>query len=301
MPRRARRSTACPTSSGRPYISGRPAPSRVAEGTAGPFADGGAFFERVDGAFRATELTRGPWDDRFQHAGPPTALLGRELERCEPRAGALIARATFEIVRPIPIGELQPAARIVRPGRAVELLEGELLDDEGQELVRARAWRLRTEEIELSPAPDRTPAPPPGPEQGEASPFFDHAAPAGYHTAMEWRFVRGAFRELGPATVWMRMRGALVAAEPVSPLTRVLVAADSGNGVSAALDFYRHRFVNVDLSVHLHRLPRGEWVCLEATTTPQPSGVGLADTALWDERGPLGRSLQTLLVERRPD
>jgi hypothetical protein len=79
----------------------------------------------------------------------------------------------------------------------------------------------------------------------------------------------------------------------------VLVAADSGNGVSAALDFRRHRFVNVDLSVHLHRLPVGEWVCLDAVTTPEPTGVGLADTALWDERGAIGRSLQTLLVERR--
>jgi hypothetical protein len=190
---------------------------------------------------------------------------------------------------------------VVRPGRSVELLEGELLDEEGRELVRARAWRLRTAEIELSPAPDRAPAPPPGPEQGESPPFFAHAASVGYQTAMEWRFVRGAFRELGPATVWMRMRGVLVAGEALAPLARVLVAADSGNGVSAALDFYRHRFVNVDLSVHLHRLPQGEWVCLEATTTPHASGVGLADTALWDERGPLGRALQTLLVERRPD
>ena len=71
--------------------------------------------------------------------------------------------------------------------------------------------------------------------------------------------------------------------------------------MSAAFDFERNRFVNVDLGVHLHRLPAGEWVGLEATTTPEPSGIGLADTALWDERGPLGRALQTLLIERRPD
>ena len=190
---------------------------------------------------------------------------------------------------------------MVRPGRSVELLEGELLDEQGRELVRARAWRLRTAEIELTPAPAPAPEPPPGPEHGRASAFFPTAATVGYHTAIEWRFIAGGFRELGPATVWMRSRVALVPGEALSPLERVLVAADSGNGVSAALDFASHRFVNVDLGVHLHRLPAGEWVGLEATTTPQPSGIGLADTALWDERGPLGRALQTLLIERRPD
>jgi hypothetical protein len=192
------------------------------------------------------------------------------------------------------------AARVARPGRSVELLEGELVDADGRELVRARAWRLRTDAIELTPAPDPAPTSPPPPEQGRAAAFFATGASVGYHTAIEWSFVAGAFRELGPATVWLRTRVPLVAGEELSALGRVLIAADSGNGVSAALDFRRHRFVNVDLSVHLHRLPAGEWVCLDARTIPQPSGIGLADTSLWDEHGPLGRALQTLLVERRP-
>ena len=46
-------------------------------------------------------------------------------------------------------------------------------------------------------------------------------------------------------------------------------------------------------------MPSGEWVCLDAITLPEPTGVGLADTALHDERGPIGRPLQTLLVRRR--
>ena len=259
-----------------------------------------AFFEPAGERFAATELTRGPWDPGLQHAGPPTALLGRALERCEARPATQIARVTFEIVRPIPIDVLETRARVARPGRSVELLEGELLDANGHELVRARAWRLRTDAIELTPAPPEDRSPPPGPEDGRPAPFFATGAIVGYHTAIEWSFVAGAFRELGPATVWMRPRVALVAGEQPSPLERVLIAADSGNGVSAALDFTRHRFVNVDLSVHLHRLPVGEWVCLDAVTTPGPNGIGLADTELWDERGSLGRSLQTLLVEGRP-
>ena len=74
------------------------------------------------------------------------------------------------------------------------------------------------------------------------------------------------------------MRAALVAGEQPTPLQRVLIAADSGNGVSATLDWSRYVFINVDLTVHLHRLPAGEWVCLDAITVPEPTGVGLADT-----------------------
>jgi len=58
-----------------------------------------------------------------------------------------------------------------------------------------------------------------------------------------------------------------------------------------------YRFINPDLTVYLHRLPVGEWVCLEALTTVEPHGIGLAESRLWDEHGPLGRALQSLLLE----
>ena len=86
-----------------------------------------AFYEPLgDGRFRSTAHTGGPWDPRVQHAGPPAALLGRALERCAPRDGFVLARLTFEILGPVPVAEVEVAAAVVRPGRSVELLEGEL-------------------------------------------------------------------------------------------------------------------------------------------------------------------------------
>jgi hypothetical protein len=245
----------------------------------------------------ATELTRGPWDPAAQHAGPPAALLARAVERCEPREGARVARITLEILGPVPIAPLRATARVARPGRSVELLEGSLSGPDG-EVMRATAWRLRTGRVELEPEPPADP-PPPGPEAGSVEDFFPVTEGAGYHTAMELRFVEGAFLEPGPALVWMRQRVPLVAGEETSPLERVLVAADAGNGVSAALDWRRYLFINTDLSVHLKRLPEGEWMALDAVTYPEPDGVGLADTVLWDERGRLGRAAQTLVVRER--
>ena len=249
-------------------------------------------FYRVEGEqVVPTELTRGPWDPGAQHAGPPSALIARALEGCEPREGMQIGRVTVEILRPVPLEPLSVSARVVRPGRSVELLEASLSGADG-DLMRARGWRLQTGASAEAGEP-----PAAGPAGGEERAFFPTGEEVGYHTAMEYRFVRGAFLEPGPATVWMRMRVALVSGEKPSPLQRVMAAADSGNGVSAALDWREHLFINTDLSVHLMRLPETEWICLEAQTLI--GSLGMADTALWDERGRIGRAVQTLLVRPR--
>ncbi|MDQ6915041.1 MAG: thioesterase family protein [Actinomycetota bacterium] len=260
-----------------------------------------AFYVPDGDRYVPTSHTRGPWDPAFQHAGPPAALVGREIERCQPRDGFRVGRITCDILRAVPIAPLTVSARVVRPGRSVELLEGSL-SDEGGEVMRASAWRVRTAALPIPAELAGPPAPPP-PSEGRAGdpPFFGEGAHEfGYHRAMEWSFVAGAFDELGPATVWLRMLHPLVPGEEPSPLVRVLVAADSGNGVSASLEFQRWVFVNTDLTVHLHRHPAGEWVCLDSATFAAPDGVGLSDTALFDERGQIGRAAQTLLVDRRP-
>lgn len=258
-----------------------------------------SFYEPAGDGFLATELTRGPWDPGAQHAGPPSALLGRAIERVEGGEGFQIGRIAFEILRPVPIGPVRVEAEVVRPGRSVQMIEASLSTGDG-EAMKARAWRLRRREVEIPADVVTTPAPPPGPEQGNRPEFFETGQSAGYHTAMEWRSVGGGFLEPGPATVWMRMGCELVAGEEPTPLQRALVAADVGNGISAVLDWRRYLFVNVDLSVYLERMPEGEWVCVDAVTLPQTSGIGTAESVLSDERGRIGRAVQALLIAERP-
>lgn len=278
-----------------------------------------AFFAKSANGFLSSELTRGPWNPGSQHAGPPSALIGRAIERCDGLgpgpADRLVARVTFEILRPVPIAELRLEAAVVRGGRRVDMVEATLSDAAGEPLVRARAWRVLRRDVDLpdvlgggepgSPAqlagrPAGRIGPPPGPETVPASDaFFPTGHDVGYHTAMEYRFTAGSFLEPGPATCWLRMRHPLVEGEEPTPLQRVLIAADSGNGISSTLDFRRYLFINVDLSVHLHRLPAGEWVCLDSVTVPERTGLGMTDTMIFDESGPLGRAAQSLLIAER--
>jgi len=257
-----------------------------------------AFYELDGDHAIPSELTRGPWDKDSQHAGPPAALLGHAMEGLPQSAESMrVGRVTYEVLRPVPIAPLRVEARVERDGRRVQMLSASLHAGD-DEVMRARGWRLREEPVDLPEG--LLPGPPShGPADGKPGEFFPTGSEVGYHSAVEYRFIAGDFVEPGPATVWMRSRIPVIAGEEISPLGRVLVVADSGNGVSAALDWRRYLFINVDLSVHLHRLPAGEWVCLDAVTLPQPDGVGLADTLLLDERGPLGRAAQTLLVAHR--
>src|SRR5947209_18861429 len=92
-----------------------------------------------DTTFLATELARGPWDPAAQHGGAPAALLMRAFERLPAADGLVLARVTYEFLRPVPLDELAVSASVVRPGRRVQLLEAVLTRGDGAELVRARA------------------------------------------------------------------------------------------------------------------------------------------------------------------
>jgi hypothetical protein len=258
-----------------------------------------AFYEPDGDLFRATELTRGPWDPGAQHAGPPAALLGHAIEGLPDADEFQVGRLTFEILRSVPIAPVRVEARVARPGRRVQMMEAQLLDAQGEPLMLARGWRIRTAKLELPGEALVASQPPAPPEEGSAAGFFPTDQEHGYHSAMEVRFVAGGWLEPGPATAWLRMRQPLVAGEEPTPLQRVLIAADVGNGISAALDIRRYLFINVDLTVHLERMPKGEWIGLDATTLPRPKGVGTAESTLFGEGGRLGRAMQTLLISER--
>lgn len=248
------------------------------------------------GRYQSTAFTLGPWGGNSQHGGPPSALLGREMQRHEPREGADIFRFTAEILRPVPAASLEVRVRTARGGRSIELLEAVMTADD-VEVMRASAWRMAPQ-IDGVDVPVQVPPLPP-PTEGTYENFFDIGLERGYHTAMEWRFIEGAFLKAGPARVWLRQQIPLVPDEEPSPLQRVLCVADSGNGVSAVADARELTFVNTDLTVHLRRQPQGEWIGMEAETAMDPNGVGLAESVLHDQDGPIGRGAQILFVAPR--
>jgi hypothetical protein len=255
-----------------------------------------AMFAADGDRFVPTVFTRGPWSADAQHAGPSAGLVGRLAGEGPMR----VARLVLEVLRPIPVEPLTVTARVTRPGKRVQLTEAAIADEAGAIVAHATAWRIRADAGAGVPHVGTEDAPSfPGPSASRELPVFSLPWRPNYFDAIEWRVARGAVVEPGPAACWMRARVPLVEGEEPSPLVRVLVAADSGNGISTALPLDLYLFINVDLTVHLAREPRGEWVCLDSETRIAADGVGVAESAIWDEAGRLGVSAQSLLVGRR--
>jgi len=251
-------------------------------------------------SFLPTEHARGPWDPRALHGGAPAALITAAFERVQPGAELLIARLGFELLRPVPMGPLSLSTQIVRAGRRVQELLGELRA--GEELIcRASALRVQPvpEDLPEAAAGDAR-EPMPGPETGRAVRFAlgDPEGTSFAASAREMRWLDDP-STLGPARVWMRLRHPLLPGEPLTPLARLAATADFGNGVSAALSFQDYLFINADLSIHLQRKPRGEWIGIDSRTLLAGGGSGLAESVIHDLDGPVGRGFQTLVVQRR--
>jgi hypothetical protein len=258
-----------------------------------------ALFEPDREYFVPTELARGPWDPAALHGGPPAALIGRALEALAAPGPMAWVRVTLELLRPVPLAPLRVGARLARGGRRVQLATATLQAADGTELCRASAWRIRRAEAPVAEPPEVEP-PPGDPEAARlvALPEGFDPRPMFSRHGIEARWVAGDWA-LGPATVWMRLRAPVVAGELPTPLQRTLALADFGNGVSAALPWTTHVFINPDLTLYLEREAEGEWLALDAVTRFDPDGAGVAESVLSDRRGRVGRALQGLYIARR--
>jgi hypothetical protein len=258
-----------------------------------------AYEALADGGFRASALTVGPWSPEHQHAGPPSALICRAVEQAAaPHGLTHIARLTVNLLRPTPVGDCRIALSADYLGRGAGHFSG-ILTAEGKEIARFTALAQREQEL---PVPENTPG---HPLPAASKPPAD-STPAkmglvvefGYRDLVENRVARGSLF-WGPSAVWFRLAHPLVGGETPSPYQRVAVAADSGNGISASLDFTKYIFVNCDLTINLLRRPVGEWICLDAKSCFGGNGCGLAESALYDEYGLIGRATQSLAVRLR--
>jgi hypothetical protein len=259
-----------------------------------------AYRLRTDGTFDSTELTRGPWDAGHQHAGPPIALVARALTQAAQSLGiGHVARLTASLWRPIPIAALQIEIAIDYAGRNVGHLSARLFSG-GRELARFTAIAQREGDVQMPDALPGHPLPqaPATPESSPAVEFPHRRAAIGYHSLVELRTAAGTLCR-GPCAIWFRLRYPLVQNETPSAMERVAVAADSGNGISAVLDFDRYIFVNSDLTITLLRPAQGEWICIDASTQIGPRGGGFATARIFDAIGLIGRSTQSLFVRER--
>ncbi len=259
-----------------------------------------SFYEIVDDGptlrVASTAHTNGPWAPGLQHAGPPAALLAREVRRLpEGPPNALPARLTFDIHRPIPVADLLVRARFLRTGKRIALAQATLTTTDDAPLMTLSAWLLRTNSFD--DIPQTWSAAPRAEAEEMVRPTGWHH---GYLDAIEWRWIEGTFEAPGPAAVWTRLRVDLIEGEPADPLDHLIAVSDSASGISAAASPRDLLFVNTDLTLHLTRMPMGEAIWMRAHSTLDRVGIGRANAELGDAEGVVATSAQCLFVEPQP-
>ncbi len=253
--------------------------------------------------FVSTPLTRGGWSDDAQHGSPPSGLLARAVELVPTSVPMQVVRFTIDLFRPVPVDRLTIETTVRRDGRRIQVVDAYLYAS-GVEVGRASALKIRTTELRL---PDREVEPweqPPPPEEGTRA---DWGTWFGGMDDLE-RFHRDGvairtfsetFIRPGPGLSWFRLEQPLVEGEEPTPFVRLATIADLSNGNSQALDPDRWLYVNPDITLYAHRMPVGEWIGMRSAAHQHESGIGLADTRVFDVEGPVGRINQAQLLDLR--
>lgn len=99
--------------------------------------------------------------------------------------------------------------------------------------------------------------------------------------------------------VWARVRIPLIAHEESTPVERLLIVADSVNGMSIRLPLDEWLSIPPTLNVTIQHLPRGPWMRFKANTLIGPDGVGIAHGQVTDLDGFVADVAQPLLLQPR--
>ncbi|MGW1230259.1 thioesterase family protein [Streptomyces sp. NPDC001478] len=254
----------------------------------------GSYYERIDDhRYKPTAHASGAWSTDEVHFSPFGGLVTHAIERHladRPGEGLLLSRISFDILGRIALDEVEIRVETVRPGRTIELVEA-VASIAGRPVVRARAWCLAAVDTTAvaGGGDDRLAHP----DTLAPWPMAD-LWPGGYIASLDVRPV-GTPRP-GRATAWISTPLDLVAGEKAGALASYIALVDTANGIAVREQPTAWMFPNVDLTVHLHRLPEGGWTGLDTTVVFGPAGQGLTSTVLHDVHGPVGRAEQILTV-----
>jgi len=246
-------------------------------------------FDLVNGDYVPTSLTASPWDKRSLNGIAINALAAHVVESTPSPAPMVVSRLVTDILRPTRQAPISTRIEVIREGRKLQLLQVELVQD-GVATARTSALRVR---IGDSPA----------------TPFAVHAlTPAdlpplnrrrsGIGPIAETRLEAGGLEVLGPGLVWSRMFGEIVPGVAISPFVHAAMAADYGSGTSSYVNWREWSYANVDISLHLTRMPEGPWLRVSAMTESAGNGTAVVATRLSDERGEFAHAHQTLFIDR---
>lgn len=244
-------------------------------------------FSRDDGFWQPHVEATGPF--RGLHGGAVSGLIAAVMEEKAREEGWGIPLAvSVLILRPAPLERLETRIEVLRAGGRTAMLETSLVA--GDKLI-AKGTGVFVKPISLSEAA-RLQAAPAATDPSGLTPW----SARGPQTRTTF-FDALDIRDDNKGMKWGRMKRPMVPFD--APFANLFAFADNGTPYwlsSTAFWPPPWGFPNIDITVHASRAPVGPWVGVEPTSDWRADGMGLTDSKLYDEAGPLGRACQTVVL-----
>ncbi len=255
-----------------------------------------------DSHFLASPLTGGPWNPSHQHGGAVAGLLTRAMNKMESPVPMRLSRITVEMFRGVPVAELRIETRVLRAGRRIQSVEANLFDAQSEtQVARATGLRIRQEEALAHIATTETIDPQLGKPPTQIPPRLmmeGFGNPDGFVNAAE--FSREDEPENGsPSNLWARLKCRLMQNEPLEPIVQLATLADFASGTGNHLDYTKYTSINPDLSIHVIREPRSDWIGIRGISRRAEDGIGQSIATLHDLEGPVATVQACLLLDKR--
>lgn len=247
-----------------------------------------AFYRREGDRYVPTGMGVSPWNGHSQNGLALAGLAAHVLEQIPAPVPMMTARLTIDIQGVVPMEPLTAALRILRSGQRVQTIEVELRAGD-RTWLRATALRIRTQDTPQVATP-----------LSRTVPTDDEARTPRPLTPWAQTIAReGDFLHPGPGAQWIRFCCTVVEGAPLSPLERLAMLADFGSGVGFLLSVRQWSMANVDIALHVTRLPRGPWLLVDAFSESAGNGFGLVHARIGDQDGMIGVAHQTTFLAPR--
>ena len=258
------------------------------------------FFDRDGDGYVPTDAAHGYWRPGTLSGSAAASLLGFVIERDFCGDGWVPVRLSIDMVRMPPGTRLTVSTEVLHESGRLRLIEARLIA-EGQVQTRALCQIVRsgtqpTNPVWQSPA---WPAPHPDTLPAHAHwrwnmrmiagqhPRFDREQPTGGSATDSNPPVLGPLAPACARQAWLRVALEVVSGHPLSGFGMLVTTADFASPLSHSSEFGID-FVNTDFTIHIHRLPQGDWLGYELTGHSSANGVAVGQAAVHDEAGPLG-------------
>ena len=266
--------------------SGTSTPFRGEDGAAQagpqPPASAAGFFSAEGDTLVPAAFATSPWG-QVLHGRLIGGLTARAAEQARAAAPELACcRLTVDLFRSVPLAPVRVAARPVRQGRRIAVLEV-TVEQDGEPVGQGRAVLLRrSEEPEgtFRPVPAwDAPAPPLlGPPESSSNGRWIAPWESWRVDAANGGLTKG---------LWLRDVHPLVTGEQLTPLVRLAMAADLASPVSH-FSTRGLSFINADYTVYVGREPQGEYIGIQPSGHISERGVAAGHCVVHDVRGPVG-------------